>query len=89
MHRCCQMSKDLTSQQSICLDKIGICCNNRSPYSNIFRPKTMVFVTAKARLMHVAVAATIGDGFTLLCMAAGMVGILFGCFFKFKLQLYI
>lgn len=82
------MNKDLTSQQSICLDKIGICCNNRSPYSNIFRPKTTVFVTTKARLMHVAVAATIGGRFTLVCMVAGMVEILFGCFFKFKLQLY-
>lgn len=67
MHRCCQMNKDLTSQQSICLD-----------YSNIFRPKTTVFVTTKARLMHVAVAATIGGRFTLVCMVAGMVGILFG-----------
>lgn len=57
------MNKDLTSQQSICLD-----------YSNIFRPKTTVFVTTKARLMLVAVVATIGGRFTLVCM----VGILFG-----------
>lgn len=67
MHRCCQMNKDLTSQQSICLD-----------YSNIVRPKTTVFVTTKARLMHVAIAATIGGRFTMVCMVAGMVGILFG-----------
>lgn len=52
MHRCCQMNKDLTSQQSIYLD-----------YSNIFRPKTTVFVTTKARLMHVAVVATIRGRF--------------------------